>query len=284
MLLMDQAMDAWMNNDWDGTEELLLQGINNKSKPLKGEHDMRGAFAMTRAVITMVKGIATLADDQMKEAEAALKEADAVAAKDTNWAGKKVIRGVLVTMLGATQLAQKYFMKGLYNMLRAWSWISSLQSEGLEYEGVERNVVRSCSLLVVGAFNFVIGLMPPTLMKFTSFVSSFRGDRKGGLQMIHTCFAEQGIMAPFAAMFLIQFTTDTKTFLGESLKDEDYEGAKDIIDWFDKHYPKYVFYNYIKADYFGVKRDIESARNQLEKCAPEMERFDGLHWLLNQKR
>ena len=61
-----------------------------------------------------------------------------------------VVRGVVTLQLGAIQVLQHAYMKGVYNVLRSWLWIKRLQSEALDFRGPEREIIRSVALITLG--------------------------------------------------------------------------------------------------------------------------------------
>ena len=69
--------------------------------------DVRGAFALQYAIVGLMKGVASLANDQLDECLARLWEADRLAALDTPWVGKKVVRGVCTLCAGIVQCLQQ---------------------------------------------------------------------------------------------------------------------------------------------------------------------------------
>ena len=106
------------------------------------KRDVRGAFALMHAMVAVLRGIASLANDQLDECMARLQAADALACRDCEWVGKPVVRGVCTLAIGLVQCMQHQLVAGAWNILRSWQWIKHLKGEALEYDGVGREVVR----------------------------------------------------------------------------------------------------------------------------------------------
>ena len=113
--------------------------------------------------VGLMRGVASLANDQLDECLARLWEADALAAMDTPWIGKKVTRGVCTLVAGIVQCLQHNLARGVFNILRSWQWIRYLRSEALEYDGVGSSVVRSAAQVALGCFALILSLLPPHL-------------------------------------------------------------------------------------------------------------------------
>eukprot|EP01052_Picozoa_sp_SAG31_P019704 SAG31_NODE_1448_length_8310_cov_6.709171_7_plen_160_part_00 len=103
----------------------------------QGEHDLRGAFALNFALAAVIRGVLSMENDQLDECRERLLEADRLAAEGDNWIGQAVVRGIVTLQLGAIQVLQHSFVKGVYNVLRAWLWIKRLETEALDFDGPE---------------------------------------------------------------------------------------------------------------------------------------------------
>ena len=87
-------------------------------------------------------------------------EADRLAALDTNWVGRKVVRGCCTLVAGLVQCLQRDVIRGVWHIVRSWQWLKALRTEALEYDGVGREIVRSAALMTLGAFALVLSLLP----------------------------------------------------------------------------------------------------------------------------
>ena len=72
----------------------------------------------------------------------------------------------------------------------------------------------------LGAFALILSMLPPQLVRAAAFASGFEVSRDAGIQMLRTCADEDGLYAPIAALMLMSFVLDTKTFLGEPQTEE----------------------------------------------------------------
>jgi len=204
---------------------------------------------------------ASLSDDQLDECREKLFEADKLVADapDPHWVGKNVIRGVTTLMGGVIQCMQHSFVKGVWNVLSSWKYISCLEAEALHYEGLERESVRSSALLTLAIFNLLVSVLPPAMMKTAQWLSGFQGDRAQALVMLQECYKEGGILAPWAAVILCAYQIDVKTFLGEPQSEEDFAQCEGIIQWADERYPGSIFFRGLEADLMAARKNVRRA-------------------------
>jgi len=285
MDLIHKAVHELFTNRFEQSEKTLQEGMERSPSQIQGDHDLRGAFALIYALVSVMRGIATFADDQLIECESRLKRADELACKDDAWVGRKVVRGICTIQIGVIQILQQSYVKGFFNVIKSWGWIKSLESEGLTYVGKETEVVRSAALFTLGIFYLLLGLLPPTSMKVASWLSGFPGDRAEGIRMIRTCWEEGGVLAPWAALSLLAYHVDTKTFLGEPLNEDEILLTTNVLKFADEHYPGSLFFAGLKSDFYAVtQRDIPLARKLNEEEGPKLSAYPALTWVWNYKR
>ena len=269
----------YLTNDFTGAEILFKRGFESGAPPVdiadddaaeddEGSftptdnleaRDMRGAFALQYAIVSLMRGVASLANDQLDECAARLWEADRLAKLDTPWIGKKLVRGVCTLVAGIVQCLQQNIVRGVYNICRSWQWIRYLRSVALEYPGVGSDVVRSSALLALGTFALILSLLPPHLVRAASWTTGFEIDREAGLSMLRTC-QEDGIYAPIAALALLSFELDTKTFLGESQSEESLQQAELSLDWAEERFPSSVFFSLLRAELHACRHQLSDAK------------------------
>jgi len=182
-------------NDFSGAEKTFQIGMRVRHKEADENpdvRDLRGAFALQYALVSVIKGVASLADDQLDECLVRLWEAAELAGKDSEWLGRDVVKGIVTLVGGVVQCLQHSVVKGVYNVLKSWMWIKVLQTDAVDYVGKEREVVRSCALLTLGIFNILLSLLPPHMLEAASYLSGFKGDREAGLKMLLDCWKEDG--------------------------------------------------------------------------------------------
>ena len=237
---MREGTRLYLSNEFSKAEELFQRGMvgrgesamavkSSKANEEPAEEDSapadcdrielrdtRGAFALQYAIVGLMRGVASLAADQLDECQRRLWEADALAALDTSWVGRKVVRGMCTLVAGLVQCLQREPVRGVWNIVRSWQWLRHLKTEALEYNGIGHEIVRSSALMSLGAFALILSLLPQHLIRAASWSTGFEIDRAAGLEMLRTCQREGGIYAPVAALGWLAFHVDTKTFLGEA--------------------------------------------------------------------
>jgi hypothetical protein len=72
----------------DGMQETLT------SDAVPGEHDLRGAFALNYALSSVIKGVASMENDQLDECRERLIEAQRLASEGDAWIGQAVVCGI----------------------------------------------------------------------------------------------------------------------------------------------------------------------------------------------
>ncbi len=235
--------DADADADTDADTEGLLEA-----------RDTRGAFALVYAVVGLFRGVMSLANDQLHECLGRLREAERLAALDTPWVGRKVVRGVGVLLTGLVQVLQHEVIRGVYSVLRSWRWIRCLRTEALHYSGVGAEVIRSSALITLGAFALVVSLLPRHLIAAATWTTGFEIDRDAGVAMLRSCVSEGGLFAPLAAFGLLKFELDVRTFLGEARADGALEECAEILQWADKEFGGSAFFTAQRADYHACRR------------------------------
>eukprot|EP00510_Aplanochytrium_minuta_P001599 CAMPEP_0184020794 /NCGR_PEP_ID=MMETSP0954-20121128/9552_1 /TAXON_ID=627963 /ORGANISM="Aplanochytrium sp, Strain PBS07" /LENGTH=747 /DNA_ID=CAMNT_0026302705 /DNA_START=200 /DNA_END=2440 /DNA_ORIENTATION=+ len=265
----------------------IVNGEHTQSNgtPLPDEgKDLRGAFAALYALVSMAKGITSLASEELDECERRLGIAEELTIKGEDWIGKTVLRGIISLSLGVVQIAQHSFVKGVYNILKSWFWIRHLNEGAVNFDGPEKDIVRSSALCALAMFNILLSLLPSPLLKTASFVIGVEGNRDEGLRMLEDCWREKGVLSPYAALALVVYYVDTKTLIGERQTKEDFESCDEIFRWAEYYHPNSVFFSLIKADLAACRHNIPLARQITDAIAPHIEELTALVWVLNYKR
>ncbi|GBG30334.1 Tetratricopeptide repeat protein 39C [Hondaea fermentalgiana] len=288
MAKMQMGTTMLFTNDFGGAESVFSSGMRNErpAEILKqeGVRDLRGAFALQYALVSVIKGVASLANDQLDECLQRLWFAEQLAAEDSDWLGKSVVRGICTLVGGVVQCLQHSFVSGVFNVCKSWMWIKVLKNEAVEFQGKEREVVRSCALLTLGIFNILLSLLPTSMLKAASLLSGFAGDRDIGLDMLKDCWKEEGMFAPWAALVWAAFNVDTKSFLDEPLSKTDSETCDEIFAWASEKYPTSVFFSGIEADFEAIRKNVDLAIVIIDRAAPFAGELKALEWALNYKR
>mmetsp|Transcript_8253 Transcript_8253/g.11986 ORF Transcript_8253/g.11986 Transcript_8253/m.11986 type:complete len:698 (+) Transcript_8253:143-2236(+) len=237
--------------------------------------DLRGAFGLQFAIVGLLRGVASMEDDQLDECLSRLWEADALAAQDTAWVGRKVVRGTCYLVAGIVECLRKQPVQGVLHMAKSWMWLRSLKSEALDYDGIGKEIVRSAALLALGGFALIISLLPDSLMTAASWTTGFEVKRSAGLEMLAICQKEGGIYAPIAALGWVSFSIDTKAFLGEQQTGEELKECERLFQWAAPQFPNSLFFSILEADLYAKKRDLANAIALVErsielKCLDEL--------------
>ena len=132
--------------------------------------------------------------------------------------------------------------------------------EALEYEGLERPIIRSAALLTVGIANLIVSLLPSSLISAAKFVSGFAGEREAALDALLTCWREDGLLAAFAGLCWCAYQIDTKTFLGENQSEDDFQQCAEIFEWAHARFPNSIFFSILESDLVACQGDVERAQ------------------------
>jgi len=274
------SQDLLFLNKYDEAEEVMRQGMEAK-KPSKGSdvRDVRSVFGMLYALLSASKGIANLSDDQLSQCHDRLVVAERLAVQGEDWVGKHGIRGLCLISMGLVELLQHSYVKGIYNIMRSWKYIRILRDDGLTYEGMEKEVVRSA-----GSFYILYSFLPPTASKMAAWFSGFEGDREKGLKYMYDCWKEGGICAPWGALNYVSFHVDTKTFVGERMSRKEHANVVQMLNTYSAKYPGSVLFSISESGLYACDRNIPKARELNESAASELEKLPVLKWVLTYKR
>jgi len=276
MFAMREAIRLMLNSQLQEAEQTLEEAsklVDQRTIMFaRGEHDARGYFAFVSALMRLVHGLATLEDNQLDAVAAKVRIADELLAKDGNWAGKTVLRGLTLLLGGLVQVMQGAIPRGIWQILRSWAFLRHLETECLDFDGYERDTVRSTGLFALGVFNLLTSLLPPAMMKAAGWATGFSGGREKALEQLRMCWEEEGIQAPFAAMFLVGFTVDVSTFLGEFLEERQrrHQQAQRIIVWAAEKYPGSFFFAGLEASFLAAQRDLQGALVKFTEMSAEL--------------
>lgn len=257
LLLSNQIAEANVCLE-KGAEEVKSRGTIDFAA---GDHDLRGGFAFVNAIMSLMQGMASLENNQLQTVLERIWVADDLLVADGAWAGRTVMRGLCLMLAGVVELMQQSYAKGVWHICRSWLWLRYLEAEGLNFEGHEREAVRSTSLLALGVFNLLVSILPPSAMQAAGWLSGFSGGRKEGEEKLRCCWQEDGILAPFAGLILVGVAADVSSFLGEldHEREPKLEEASKILKWGDERYPNAFFFAGLKASYLCMRREIATA-------------------------
>ncbi|KAK3261526.1 hypothetical protein CYMTET_29568 [Cymbomonas tetramitiformis] len=244
--------------------------------------DLRGCFGLMYSFVGLIRGIASMENNQLEEAIKRLQRTEKLTAHDTNWIGRKVVRGLACLLGGLVMCLQRELLKGVWNILSSWQYIKCFKAEALTYTGVGHEVVRSAALQTIGIFNIILSLLPQSMIRTASYLSGLDCDFAAGLAMVTKCYKEEGICAPFAASAMLAYRLDLSTFLGHVQSEEDLSTCKEIIDWANRRYPGSFLFSDKESLYWATRRDLHAALGCVERAAvlPCLKELPAFRWLM----
>jgi hypothetical protein len=243
--------------------------------------DMRGPFALLRALTALLTGLASFENDQIQDCLERLLAAEAVAGLDKReWVGKTLVQGICTLLAGIMQCTQHQFGKGVWNVFCAWRSIKVADPTGIEFKGKERTVVRSTSLLIVGAYHLLTSMMPPKMLRVASGILGDCGDREYALANMQSCWREDGVWACFGALVYASFMVDTRSFLNEPLTAVEIANVNEIMAWAKQKYPGSIFFAGVQANVFAMRQDIASAIACIQEVEQLATKLPGVGFVL----
>jgi len=303
---MREGTRLYLSNDFRAAEDLFKNGMaadddvddgesaggeadapSPESSPDDSGIDLRGAFALQYAIVGLLRGVASMEDDQLDDCLARLWEADRLASLDAPWVGRKVVRGVCHLTAGVVECLRKTPVRGAFHVAGSWRWLRHLKSEALEYDGLGREVVRSAALLGLGAFALILSLLPDGLVgSAASYLTGFEVEREAGLRMLRTCQEEGEVLGPIGALAWVAFQVDTKAFLGEDAGEDELAECERMLDWASARFDDSLFFGILRADLLATQRRLIEALAVLDHlmALPVLEELRALKAMLMYKK
>ncbi|CAJ1334896.1 unnamed protein product [Effrenium voratum] len=138
---------------------------------------------------------------------------------------------------------------------------------GLRFEGREAPFVRSFAHFVMGLFNLVLSMLPPQMLRIASRAGgrTLQGSRSDALRLLNECYVQDGIMAPFAVLVLLCYNIWMKTYLGESINDEDFAKSKSLLQWAGERFPKSAVFEFWQTELHVIRTEIREASQCVER-------------------
>jgi len=269
----------------DHTLEALNSEVADREIDFEGgEHDLRGAVCFVGGLMKFLNGVTSMENDQFPAVLKRLETTDEMLALDREWAGKSVIQGLNLVFGGIVQIMSNQLAMGVLRVLRSWPYLSTLETEGLNCVGHERECVRSTALFALGVFNLITSMLPPTIMRMAGWATGFKGGRQTALDQFFQCWQERGLQAPFAGLVYIGYAVDISSFLGESKADRlvHFAKAKQILDWAAKTYPGSFFFEASEATFIAAsKSDLSTALERLDVLTPTVLHLPAFLFMVN---
>lgn len=281
LLLLNRVAEAEQR-----LQDATAEADSREIKFAEGDHDMRGGFAFVSAIMGLINGLASMENDQLDTVLQKVWAADKLLEVDADWAGKTVLRGLCLLVAGVVTIMQGTVARGVWHVLRSWLFLRHLESSGLNYQGHERECVRSTALLALGVFSLFTSMLPPQAMSAAGWITGFTGGREQAMVNLRLCWEEQGIQAPIAGLVLIGWAVDVSSFLGElrSEREPKHQEARKILDWAAEKYPGAFFYQGLECSYMCSRRDLPAAAQQLERIKGSVQDLPAFLFVVHLRR
>jgi len=229
--------------------------------PAHFKRDIRSAYALGHAVVSFILGVATFQKDQLDETLARVWTAQELSNVD-EFVGNKLMRILTWLVAGVIRVLKHQWIKCAYNFAYASRGILNVQQEALNWEGVEKDEVVSTIQIILGIFNLVISILPPTLVKVAQFVG-FEGDRENAIFFLKKTWKSETVFAPLAAMVLLTYALELKQFLDIPSSKEDKVLCKEILEWSERDYKQSIMFNMMRSNLMFMNGDPLEACNIL---------------------
>jgi hypothetical protein len=130
-------------------------------------------------------------------------------------------------------------------------------------------------LLGIGAFNVMLSLLPPRVMKCFELLG-FSGDRNFGIQQLNRgAILENGLRSPICIIFLLFFNIVVCSLM--DLPGADLDSSKILLDKTMKLYPDFSLFHYFKGKTCLIDRDPEGASDHLKRSIAAQSQWNALH-------
>ncbi|CAJ1460344.1 unnamed protein product [Effrenium voratum] len=269
MTALQEGIRLLFTNDYQGAEDTFRQGSQRPRPPPLPDgtiRDTRGAFALIYTMVSFMFGLLSFANDQLDECLARVWTAESLLLEDGPWVGQKMLLGMVYLIAGVVQAAKNAWLKSGVNLVRALRYIKDFE-EGLRFEGREAPFVRSFAHFVMGLFNLVLSMLPPQMLRIASRAGgrTLQGSRSDALRLLNECYVQDGIMAPFAVLVLLCYNIWMKTYLGESINDEDFAKSKSLLQWAGERFPKSAVFEFWQTELHVIRTEIREASQCVER-------------------
>lgn len=262
MKALQEGIRLLFTNDFQKAEDTFRDG-SKRDRPLPANgtvRDTRGAFALIYTMVSFMFGLLSFANDQLDECLTRVWTAESLLLEDAPWVGQKMLLGMVYLIAGVVQAAKNAWLKSGVNLVRSLRYIKDFE-EGLHFEGREAGFVRSFACFVMGLFNLVLSMLPPQMLRVASRAGgrTLQGSRSDALKLLNDCYSQDGIMAPFAVLVLLCYNIWMKTYLGESITDEDFASSKSLLSWAQQRFPASAVFEFWQTELHVIRTEVRQA-------------------------
>ncbi|ESN99797.1 hypothetical protein HELRODRAFT_83856, partial [Helobdella robusta] len=142
-----------------------------------------------------------------------------------------------------------------------------------ENEGLEDFKTGIC--MGVGAFNLMISLLPPRILKVLEFVG-YRGSKEKGLRELETgAMLSDTLRSPICSVLLIQYHIIISYIFG--LGDGDTELSSRLLDTMQAKCPNSAIFHFLRGRIYEVSGDIDRAIMTFEESIDSQDQWKQLH-------
>eukprot|EP00928_Gymnodinium_smaydae_P052574 TRINITY_DN3656_c1_g5_i2.p1 TRINITY_DN3656_c1_g5~~TRINITY_DN3656_c1_g5_i2.p1 ORF type:complete len:633 (+),score=96.20 TRINITY_DN3656_c1_g5_i2:39-1937(+) len=282
---IDEGVRLLFCNDFRSAETTFLEGFQ-APEPGKGAHDLRAEFAFNWALAALIRGIATLQNDQFDECLRRVHIAVDAAehACDASWIGHQIILGCCRAIEGVICLIQRNFMRGVICLSRSWSFLRKAErhcalgpraQSSVDINGQEL-VVRSVSLFICGAVGLIASLLPSSIGGLAKWLVGVPVDRDLAINRLERCWIEKGLLAPWACAVALAFHVDVRFFLGEEIGQTELKLCHDMLDWALARHPGSIVFGLLQANLLALESKNDLAIHCIGKCADHISEVPAL--------
>jgi hypothetical protein len=276
---VERLMVCFYSNRLDEAEQICARGMavpplaaaNNATEGGGGGgsdrfRDTRGAYALARALCIVARGVLSMERDSLSESLPRLYEAEKLLSESEPWVAQQLMRGLCEATIGGVLCAQHSFISGGWHLLKAYSAMRHLSIASLlEYDGMERAVVRSLAQIFLGSKALILELVPPAATRwFPGFVGS--GSRLAGLGLLRQCVDEGGIFKLTAMDMLVTYHLGLKESMLIEWAASDWEELDALLAEADRCCGRTSMVFATKAAAVHARRrDVHAALGRLEE-------------------
>ncbi|CAK9011877.1 unnamed protein product [Durusdinium trenchii] len=270
MNALQEGIRLLFTNDFQKAEETFREGSQRERPRIRpandSTRDTRGVFALIYTMVSFMFGLLSFANDQLDECLTRVWTAESLLLEDAPWVGQKMLLGMVYLIAGVVQAAKNAWLKSGVNLVRSLRYIKDFE-EGLHFSGREAHFVRSFAGFVMGLFNLVLSMLPPQMLRVASRAGgrTLQGSRTDALELLHQCYVQDGIMAPFAVLVLLCYNIWIKTYLGEAITDEDFAASKGFLQWASERYPSSAVFEFWQAELHVIRTEVREASECVER-------------------